>query len=223
MPAELSSISARTHLIKRMKLLDRAKAFCTAFSAKQMPTPKTILNEHFTKNSPRITEHCPNFAQARLPFLGRTFEGVDGCLEYFRLLGETLKFEPADDCFPTRDSGFVVDPEAKVSNADEATGYGSRTGAWAGGVVSVVGHGTFTSVRTGKAWDEQFIYRLSEFDEEGKVGHWEIWADPLSAWLAVGGEETLEKQDEQDAVIEEKQDEQVAVTEEKEECSMKEL
>jgi len=51
--------------------------------------------------------------------------------------------------------------------------------------VSVVGKGRFESVKTGKAWDEQFIYRLSDFDVNGMIGHWEIWADPLSAWNAV--------------------------------------
>lgn len=37
-----------------------------------------------------------------------------------------------------------------------------------------------------KSWEEDFVYRLSGFDEEGRIGHWEIWADPLSAWDAVG-------------------------------------
>jgi hypothetical protein len=54
------------------------------------------------------------------------------------------------------------------------------------GAVSVVAHGIFESVKTGKKWEEDFIYRLSGFDEEGKIGCWEIWADPLSAWDAVG-------------------------------------
>lgn len=70
-----------------------------------------------------------------------------------------------DDAFP-KPEGFIVDAEA--------------------GMVSVVGKGRFTSRKTGKAWDEQFIYRFSGFDEEGRIGHWEIWADPLSAWEAVG-------------------------------------
>lgn len=69
------------------------------------------------------------------------------------------------DAFPEAD-GFIVDVEA--------------------GMVSVVGKGRFTSKKTGKNWDEQFIYRFSEFDRDGKIGHWEIWADPLSAWDAVG-------------------------------------
>jgi hypothetical protein len=52
-------------------------------------------------------------------------------------------------------------------------------------MVSVVGKGKFASKKTGKAWDEQFIYRFDEFDSDGKIGHWEIWADPQSAWEAV--------------------------------------
>ena len=57
------------------------------------------------------------------------------------------------------------------------------------GVVSVVGKGTLASIKTGKMWSEKFIYRFSAFDEEGRIGHWELWADPLSAWVAVGGDQ----------------------------------
>ena len=49
--------------------------------------------------------------------------------------------------------------------------------------------GRFESVKTGKGWDEEFVYRLSEFDETGKIGWLELWADPLSAWVACGGGE----------------------------------
>lgn len=45
----------------------------------------------------------------------------------------------------------------------------------------------FKSVRTGKGWEEEFVYVLSEFDDEGRIGRQELWADPLSAWVAVGG------------------------------------
>lgn len=78
---------------------------------------------------------------------------------------EILEMALAKDAFPGPEE-FMVDAEA--------------------GMVSVVGKGRFTSKKTGKGWDEQFIYRFSDFDEEGKIGHWEIWADPLSAWDAVG-------------------------------------
>jgi hypothetical protein len=72
------------------------------------------------------------------------------------------------DAFPASEH-FVVDAEA--------------------GQVCCVGKGTFVSKKTGKKWGEQFAYRFGDFDEQGRIGHWEIWADPLSAWVAVGGEE----------------------------------
>jgi len=74
---------------------------------------------------------------------------------------------------------FIVDAEAATK---------SEGGDGGKGAVVVVGKGKFESVKTGKVWKEEFIYRLSRFDEEGKIGHWEIWADPLSAWIAVGGQ-----------------------------------
>lgn len=61
------------------------------------------------------------------------------------------------------------------------------------GVVTVVGKGAFKSLKAGEGWSESFIYRLSGFDDEGRIGHWEVWADPLSAWVAVGGEKVDEK------------------------------
>ena len=56
-------------------------------------------------------------------------------------------------------------------------------------------HARFESVSTGKSWEEDFVYRLSEFDEQGKIGHWEIWADPLSAWDAVAGGQLEKKRE----------------------------
>jgi len=79
------------------------------------------------------------------------------------------------DTFPGPE-GFIVDAEAIVEGVEGR------------GAVSVVGKARFESVRTGKSWDEKFIYRLSGFDEVGRIGHWEIWADPLSAWEAVGSD-----------------------------------
>jgi len=102
---------------------------------------------------------------ARAPaLLGKTFSGYDECVEYFALLAGVLDMALAGDAFD--DGAFIVDADA--------------------GMVSVVGKGRFTSRKTGKGWDETFVYRFSGFDGEGRIGHWEIWADPLSAWEAVG-------------------------------------
>ena len=51
--------------------------------------------------------------------------------------------------------------------------------------VTVKLHAKFASVKTGKSWEEDFVYVLSEFDDDYKIGKQELWADPLSAWVAV--------------------------------------
>lgn len=53
------------------------------------------------------------------------------------------------------------------------------------GTVTIKLHARFASVKTGKDWEEDFVYILSQFDEDGKIGCQELWADPLSAWVAV--------------------------------------
>ena len=158
------------------QLRQAAHAFCQTLLTP--PDPADLISRFFAFN-PRITEHGPSWANGRLPFLGKPFEGFDGCVEYFTLLSQTLKMHMNKATFPDI-NGFIVDTSSSVSPAPE-----SKTRA---GVVCVVGKAKFESVKTGKSWQEQFIYRLSEWDEKGKFGHWEIWADPLSAWEAVGGD-----------------------------------
>ncbi|KAK5172004.1 uncharacterized protein LTR77_003641 [Saxophila tyrrhenica] len=160
-------------------LQDRALAFCSAFLDLPNNPPDKLLSEHFVTDGPKITEHGPEWANKRLPFLGRTFSGGDECLEYFSLLSDTLEFIPNKQTFPGKE-GTIVDDTAFA---------GSKTARGdVRGMVSVVGRAKFKAVKTGQSWDEQFIYRLSEFDEDGRIGHWEVWADPLSAWVAVGDE-----------------------------------
>lgn len=155
-------------------LRNRAVEFCQSF-VDGLP-PDSILSQHFSSN-PKITEHGP--PKSELPFLGKTFSGRKSdstsagkqtCDDYFTILSQTLKFEPSPTTFPSPES-FVVDETCEINGKK--------------GVVSVVANGAFRSVDTGKGWDETFIYRLSEFDDEGKIGHWEIWADTYSAWEAV--------------------------------------
>lgn len=149
--------SARNSTLRKV-----TSEFCAALISP--PSPSELLSQYFSKQ-PKITEHGPEWARSRLPFLAHTFSGKNGFEEYFKLLSETLAMSLGKDAFPDA-TDFSVDAEA--------------------GVVSVVGKGHFSSQKTGKGWDEQFIHRFSEFDEDGKIGHWEIWADPLSAWVAVG-------------------------------------
>lgn len=157
-----------------------AAGFCKAFVA-GMP-PSAMLAQFFS-SAPKITEHGPEFAKARLPFLATTFRGrregdtgqkgsQDTCDDYYDLLTSTLSFHPDPDTVPPEES-FLV---ACARDAD---------GGWQCGVTIKL-HASFSSIKTGRRWSESVVYVLSEFDEEAKIGHLEIWADPLSAWVAVG-------------------------------------
>ena len=186
--------TSNQHQSREALLRSQAVTFCNAFLQGQ--SPQQILNGFFVTHnhhrSPQITEHGPPWATSRLPFLGRTFTGRQTssaglkdpgkdskseapqytCDDYFQLLAQTLEFRADKSAFPPPHE-FVVDVNA---------GGGE-------GVVTVVGKAEFVSVKTGRDWAETFTHRLSGFDEQGRIGHWEIWADPLSAWVAVGGED----------------------------------
>ncbi|RMZ66789.1 transcription elongation factor s-ii [Pyrenophora seminiperda CCB06] len=147
-------------------LRETTHSFCRALIAP--PPPSDLLAQYFS-SAPQITEHGPEWSRSRLPFLAKTFVGREGCEEYFKCMTDVLDMALPDDAFPGKEE-FIVDAEA--------------------GMVSVVGKGRFTSKKTGKGWNEQFIYRFSGFDKQGRIGHWEIWADPLSAWEAIGKRES---------------------------------
>ena len=157
-----------------------AEEFCKAFVAGMAPT--AMLTRFFAP-APKITEHGPAFAKARLPFLATPFRGRrqagmhgngtrDTCDDYYDILSSILSFHPHPGTVPPKES-FLV---ACTQDAD---------GRWQGGVTIKL-HASFSSIKTGRTWSEDFVYVLSEFDDETKIGHLEIWADPLSAWMAVG-------------------------------------
>ncbi|KAF2214036.1 hypothetical protein CERZMDRAFT_38463 [Cercospora zeae-maydis SCOH1-5] len=141
------------------KLIATSHAFAKALETPL--SPEDLLSKFFT-SSPKITEHGPAWARNRLPFIAKTYFGPDEFVEYFKTLSEVLFMKP--------DPTPAIEQFAVQVNA---------------GLVIVQGAGGFKSVKTGKSWKETFIWKFSEFDQEGKIGHWEIWADPLSAWNAV--------------------------------------
>lgn len=144
-------------------LRSQSRNFCQALLSP--PSPSTLISEYFVHSSPKITEHGPEWCRSRLPFLQKTFVGASGaesCETYFTLLSQTLKMHMHEHTFPGPE-GFIVDPEAIIEGQDGK------------GVVCVVGNAEFESVDTGKKWSEKFIYRLSGFDEEGRIGHW-VWS-----------------------------------------------
>jgi hypothetical protein len=169
-------------------LLNVAVSLSRAFQTRT-PPPR-ILGNCFTGLVPIILEHGPAWAQTRLPFLGREFSGrskpggeAGTCDEYFKLLGDTLSY-----------SEMAFGPEAFVLGS-------SKEGEE---IVTVVGTARFSSNKTGKSWRETFTWRLSCFDEEGLIGRWDIWADPLSAWNAVNEVDTLRSAEVVEGRVEEK-------------------
>lgn len=166
-------------ITRRAQLRQRTQAFCDAFCDLPSNPPETMLDVHFSSD-PKITEHGPRSGHGEgqhpnlnLPFLGRTFIGREDCLEYFHLLADTLDFEPEKDTFPGSE-GYVIDSEAVgPDEGPPQPGFGGK------GVVCVVGQGRFKSIGTGTSWEEHFMYRLSGFDECGRIGHWEIWYELL--------------------------------------------
>ncbi|KAL8894258.1 MAG: hypothetical protein Q9192_004470 [Flavoplaca navasiana] len=180
-------------------------AFISAFIAGSPPSE--TLTKYFTPTA-SIHEHGPDWARKRLPFLAKTFRGRsppppsttcpedksladeagngDTMDDYYDLLGQTLRFQPTRSTLPGFEK-FNVDGEK--------------------GVVSVVLEGGFESLRTGRGWWERFVYVVGfegvGGDGEGggngkgkgerKIQRLDLWADPLSAWVAVGGEEREEE------------------------------
>ena len=174
----MSESEAARHVSESMRV--KAERFCKAFVAGSSPTE--MLDAFFTSNC-KITEHGPRWAQSRLPFLGSTFCGRRShendespspttCDDYYDILAATLSFHPTQDTIPPKEEFRVA-----VDKNTEGKWYGA---------VTIKLHAKFASVETGKSWEEDFIYLLSDFDDNMKIGHLELWADPLSAWMAVG-------------------------------------
>jgi hypothetical protein len=142
----------------RETLLTAAQAFCNAFASGH--PPETILAQHFTRRRSRILVLEHGLAQLA-PFLGRTFRGAEGLIQYLSVVSECLSFEGM------RFTEYTVDAEARR--------------------VAVRGQARFTWKSTGQVWDEEFVYVLA-FDGEARVEKYEIWADSGAAWLASRGE-----------------------------------
>ena len=171
--SELAKIKMAGQKSQAELMRSTAYSFCKAFATGSPPSE--TLDKYFTSN-PKILEHGPKWANLRLPFLGIKFHGRRSqssstatsrrtCDDYYDRLTATLSFHPHEKTVPPIEE-FMVDAER--------------------GTVTVKLHATFASVKTGKDWEEDFIYVLSDFNEEGRIGSQELWADPLSAWIAVG-------------------------------------
>lgn len=115
---------------------------------------ETILSLFSVEFQPSAIEH----GEASLaPFLGKPFVGLENIKIYFETIGSLLSYEDV------KFSQFVVDAEGRK--------------------VACKGKGKFTWRSTKESWDETFAYML-DFDEEGKVTDYQVWADSGAAYLA---------------------------------------
>ena len=163
-------------------------------------TPPTEMLDTFFSATPSITEHGPSWVQSRLPFAGRTFRGrkspsqkgeqsTGTCDDYFALLSATLGLQAHENSLPPVE-GYAIDlgaryPSQGLSGSESETGK-AEAGTQGIGAVLVKANAKLVAVKSGKSWDEDFVFVFSEFTEEGRIGRMEIWADNLSAWMAVG-------------------------------------
>ncbi|THH17798.1 hypothetical protein EW146_g3103 [Bondarzewia mesenterica] len=118
----------------------------------------TILSYFSDSQDPMAIEHG---LPILAPFLGRPFTGKPGIRQYFTMLADLLTYENM------RFSEYVVDPDVRK--------------------VSVKGQAKFAWKKTGNSWDETFTYTL-DFDGQGKVARYQVWADSGAAYLARIGE-----------------------------------
>ena len=154
----MPEIASSSGSLTRSRLLTAASAFCNAF-ASQAPIDE-ILSHFSTTHAVSAREHgLPLLA----PFLGRQFSGLRGpnsVEAYFQLLQKYLKYE--DMSF----GHWVIDSEAARVSCQ-----GRAKFIWAEGG----GEGQY--------WEEQFAYIL-DFDQDGKVTDYQVWADSGAAYLA---------------------------------------
>jgi hypothetical protein len=140
--------------LTRAQLQESVQSLCDAFA-----THKSIdeILFHFS-NNPNVRPTAMEHGHRHLaPFLGRRFVGLQKIREYFELLSELLIYRDM------RFSNFIVDVEMKK--------------------VSVTGNALFEWKDTGDTWDEVFVWAL-DVGGDGKVVHYQVWADSGAAYLA---------------------------------------
>lgn len=78
------------------------------------------------------------------------------CEDYFSILKQIFEFIPSINGFAGA-SQFVVDITVPSTDPDLYRGMRNE----GNGVVCVTSKGTFKSIKTGKSWDEEIMYKVS--------------------------------------------------------------
>ncbi|KAL8990363.1 MAG: hypothetical protein Q9177_000973 [Variospora cf. flavescens] len=128
---------------------------------------------------------------------------------YYALLSSTLEFKPTPETLPDLDAYAVDEAKGVVSvrlkGGFEAKKKKGRADEEEGGI---------GRKKERRAWTEEWVYLVrfeaqgegegEEEEEQGKtrkrrrkIERLDIWADPLSAWVAVGGGEEVEEEGEE--------------------------
>ncbi|GAA5992776.1 hypothetical protein JCM11641_007806 [Rhodosporidiobolus odoratus] len=123
------------------------------------------------RSLPCCIEHGPP-DHPDLPFLGKPFTGQQAIEKYYSLISSILK---------GKGSTFNED-SLLVKLKEEET---RARAVWTGTAV-------WSVQKTGKEWEEAVVWAFDAVkavegangQEEWKIEKWEVWADPLSAYLA---------------------------------------
>ena len=140
--------------LERLKLLEAAESFL--FTSR--PRIKTALVKaliYYTSEEP-VFVHDDAVPQLA-PFLGRDFAGVHDVREHFATILSSTAYGRMTF------SNYIADTSTRQ--------------------VSVRGEAVFTSKIPGESWNEIFTYVL-DFDDEGRVKRYQIWADTGPAFIA---------------------------------------
>mmetsp|Transcript_33194 Transcript_33194/g.37006 ORF Transcript_33194/g.37006 Transcript_33194/m.37006 type:complete len:165 (-) Transcript_33194:121-615(-) len=150
-----SSSSRNGNNSSREQLLRSTEILCDVFA--NHGTIEEIISCFSTVQSDQIHLFEHGLSELELPFVGRSFYGIQGIKDYFTIISQTLDYENMSFC------DYSIDEKLKV--------------------ISVRGKAKFIWKSTGKSWNEIFIYRI-QLDKEGKILIYEVWADSGAAYLA---------------------------------------
>ncbi|KAL8971289.1 MAG: hypothetical protein Q9197_003364, partial [Variospora fuerteventurae] len=134
---------------------------------------------------------------------------------YYALLSSTLEFQPTPETLPDLDA-YAVDEAKGIVSVRLKGGFAAKKKKKKKqkGRADEEEEGTGRKKERRRAWTEEWVY-LVRFEAQGegeeeeeeevktrkrrrKIERLDIWADPLSAWVAVGGGEEVEEEEEKE-------------------------
>lgn len=152
------NITTTHHNMSAKQMRDTIESFTKAFASRS--DIDTLMSHFSTTHAISAYEHG---LALLAPFLGKEFKGRHGeesVPEYFGIVAKYLAYENMSF------GEWVVDTEAHK--------------------ICVKGRAKFTWIEgdvKGQSWEEEFM-SLFDFDQDGKITDYQIWADTGAAYLA---------------------------------------